>query len=295
MLNKIFTKPLKLEVGEQTVSFLSIADFGFCMSGRTSVPSLKITELIKHTTKQLRTEARSIKDIEKCFVSILSHSLEDPSSISRALKELDTSIFSNDHEWRSIISALNNSSDEFNPFRRIALVKYMQYLSSRQDIIKFLFSKKKKLEKKSEKQLKYEKQAEELLKETIIFEDNLFNPNSNNTKDNEFERVPKGESVIITLKPKEKIVVMLSKHRCAIEMNEQAFFIDQKKQKHVLDKKYNIIGRNASGSIVIDPSLKDISRVHLVIESLGDNILQLTDLSAHGTYIPSALLADHSC
>ncbi len=136
MLNKLFAKPLELTVGEQTISFLSIADFEFSLAGRTSVPSSKITAMVKCSTKQLQTEAHTIKDIEKRFVQILSRSIEDTSSISRSLKELDTSIFSQDHKWRNIIGALNEGGDEFNPFRRVALVKYMQYLSSRQDIIK---------------------------------------------------------------------------------------------------------------------------------------------------------------
>ena len=93
MLDKLFAKPLELTIGEKTISFLSIADFEFCLSGRTSVPSSKITTMVKCTTKQLQTEAHTIKDIEKRFVAILSRSIEDSSSISRLLKELDTSVF----------------------------------------------------------------------------------------------------------------------------------------------------------------------------------------------------------
>ena len=100
MLDKLFSKPLELTVGEQTLSFISIADFEFCLSGRTSVPSSKITDLVKCSTKQLQTEAHTIKDIEKRFVAILSRSIENPPSINRSLKELDTSIFSQDHECR---------------------------------------------------------------------------------------------------------------------------------------------------------------------------------------------------
>ena len=293
MLNKFFAKPLELTVGEQTISFLSIADFEFCLSGRTSVPSTKITAMVKCTAKQLQAEAHTIKDIEKRFVAILSRSIEDSSSISRLLKELDTSIFSQDHGWRNIIGALNDSGEEFNPFRRVALVKYMQYLSSRQDIIKYLYSEKKK--PTAEKQDNIGEQPEdEQFKDTLIFENTLFDPNSNGSNKGEFERMPKGESVITTLKPSERIIVMLSKHKCEIEANGQVFFIDQSGRKHVLDKGRSVIGRDASGTVVIDAGLRDVSRTHLVIENLGDNSLQLTDLSAHGTYIPSALLEDRT-
>ena len=294
MLNKLFAKPMELTIGDQTIRFQSIADFEFALTGRNSVPTKKITEMVKCTDKQLQTEAHTIKDIEKNFVAILSHSIEDPSSISRSIKELDSSIFSKDHGWRSIISALNDSGEEFNPFRRVALVKYMQYLSSRQDIIKYLYSEKKK--PTAEKQKSNDDTVDgEQFKDTLIFDNTMFQQNRDNQKDgDEFERMPKGESVIAVLKPHERIIVMLSKHKCEIEANGQIFFIDQAGRKHALDMGRNVIGRDAAGTVAIDPSLRDVSRMHLVIENEGNNSLQLTDLSSHGTYIPSSLLEDHS-
>ena len=140
MLNKFFAKPVELKVGDQTLKFSSINDFDFSMNGRTSVPSKKIIEMVKFTTDQLKNEAKTIKEIEKRFVSILSKSIEDTASINRELRELDPLIFSQDHSWRQIISALNAGDEELNSFRRLALVKYMQYLSSRQEIIKYLYS-----------------------------------------------------------------------------------------------------------------------------------------------------------
>ncbi len=144
MLNKFFAKPLELLIGEQTYKFCSIADFEFSLEGRTAVPSKKIVDMVKFSTAQLMKEAKTIKDIEKRFFKILSKSIEDTSSINQAMRELDTIIFSQDHHWREIIQALNNGDEELNSFRRIALVKYMQYLSARQEIIKYLYSEKKK-------------------------------------------------------------------------------------------------------------------------------------------------------
>jgi hypothetical protein len=294
MLDKLFGKPLQLKIGEQTISFMSIADFEFCLSGKTSVPSSKITAMVKCTPKQLQTEAHTIKDIEKRFVSILTRSIEDTNSISRSLKELDTSIFSQDHSWRNIIAALNEGGDEFNPFRRVALVKYMQYLSSRQEIIKYLYSEKKKPTAEKQDSVDNNLIDDEQFKDTLVFENTIFQPNSNSKIDGEFERMPKGESVVAILKPNERIIIMLSKHKCEIESNGKICFIDQSNRKHTLDIGRNVIGRDVTSTVAIDPSLRDVSRMHLVIENLGNNSLQLTDLSSHGTYIPTALLEDHT-
>ncbi len=292
MLDKLFAKPLQLRIGEQELSFTSIADFEFCLSSRTSVPLSKITAMVKSTAKQLQTEAHTIKDIEKRFVAILSLAIEDSSSISRSLKELDMSIFSQDHSWRNIISALNEGGDEFNPFRRIALVKYMQYLSSRQDIIKHLYSEKKKTA--PEKKDSEPNQMDEAFKDTLIFENIVSEPSSYNSNGGEFERMPKGEPITAALKRNERIIIMLSKHKCEIEANGQIYFIDQSGRKHVLDMGRNVVGRDAASTVTIDPELRDVSRIHVVIENLGNNSLQLTDFSSHGTYIPTTLLEEYS-
>ena len=290
MLNKFFAKPVELKVGEQTLKFSSINDFDFCMTGRTSVPSKKIIEMVKFTTDQLKTEARTIKDIEKRFVSILSKSIEDTESINRAMRELDPLIFSQDHSWRQIISALNAGSEELNPFRRLALVKYMQYLSSRQEIIKYLYSEKKKMMHEPSDTVAASS-AE--FKDTIILDNTLVEGDTED-KGRGVERMPKGEVVTVTMKPNEEIEILLSKHKCKLALKDKFEFTDQSGRTYKLHKGRNVIGRDSASNIIMEPRLRDISRLHLVIENFGDNTVQLTDLSSHGTYIPSRFIQLHS-
>ncbi len=294
MLNKFFAKPMELTIGEQLFKFSSIPDFEFCLSGRTSVPSKKITDMVKFSIKQLKTEAQTIKDIEKRFVSILSRSIEDPNSISRSMRELDPMIFSSDHNWRDIISALNEGGDDFNPFRRIALVKYMQYLSSRQEIIKYLYSEKQKYTKEIVKADEGSDEPFDKLKDTLILESTLFEPVPGHAKDNEFERMPKGEVVYVKLAPGKETDIMLSKHRCKLSTKNGVEFIDQSGKHHALKQGRNIIGRDSASTVPINSALRDVSRLHLIIENLGDNNLQLTDLSSHGTFIHAAFLEQHT-
>ena len=289
MLNKFFAKPVELKIGEQTFKFSSINDFDFCMTGRTSVPSKKIIEMVKFTAVQLKNEAKTIKDIEKRFVSILSKSIEDTDSINRAMRELDPLIFSQDHSWRQIISALNAGDEELNPFRRLALVKYMQYLSSRQEIIKYLYSDKKKLSQEPNDSIS--SSAE--FKDTIIL-DNTLVEGSADGKDHEVERMPKGEVVTVTLKPNEEIEILLSKHVCKLSYKDKLEFTDQSGRINKLHKGRNVVGRDSASNIIMEPRLRDISRLHLVIEYFGENTVQLTDLSSHGTSIPRRFVEQHS-
>jgi len=292
MLNKFFAKPLEIIVGEQTLKFSSIGDFEFCMTGRIAVPSRKIIDMVKFTPDQLKKEARTIKDIEKRFVSILSNSIEDPNSINRALRELDPLIFSQDHSWRDVISGLNAGDDNFNPFRRIALVKYMQYLSARQEIIKYLYTEKKKMLKEP---IKDEANGSSSFKDTLMLESTIFEPSSDGKHSgSEFERIPKGEPVTITYKPGDIMEIMLSKHKCQIISGDNMEFIDHEGRTYKLENGRTVIGRDTVSTILLDPSLRDISRLHLIIEKFDECTIQMTDLSSHGTYIPAKYMASHS-
>ena len=303
MLNKFFAKPLELQVGDQQLKFSSVADFEFAVSGRVAVPSKKITEMVKFSPDQLQKEARTIKEIEKKFVSILSKSIEDSNSINRAIRELDPLIFSQDHSWRDIISALNEGDDEFNPFRRVALVKYMQYLSSRQEIIKYLYSEKKKMlnEPVSDPASSTDSEAKDEFRETLMLENTIFEPvaskregGNGDATPGDFERMPKGEAVTITLAPGTEMTLMLSKHKCSVIADDGIHFVDHTGKSYKLEKGRNIIGRDTVSTVILDPSLRDISRLHLVIENIDGSSLQFTDLSSHGTFVDSKFLQHHS-
>lgn len=293
MLNKFFAKPIELNIGEQPLKFSSLADFEFALAGRTSVPSKKITSMVKFSTDELKKEAKTIKDIEKKFVSMLSKSIEDPESINRALREMDAQIFSQDHGWRLIISALHGGDEELNEFRRVALVKYMQYLSSRQEIIKYLYSEKKKHVKASGSNKGAD--PSDQFKDTLMLENTVFEPLSDTTNTGEMEKMPKGENVTIRMKPGKEIHVLISKHPCRITHDESGTkFIDNAGRSYTLKSGKNVIGRDSKSDIMLDPNLRDVSRMHLVIETDDTSTLYLTDLSAHGTYIPLIYLQSHT-
>jgi hypothetical protein len=294
MLNKFFSKPLELQVGEQSLKFSSVADFDFAVSGRVAVPSKKITGMVKFSPEQLQKEARTIKEIEKKFVGILSKSIEDTNSINRAIRELDPLIFSQDHGWRDIISSLNEGNDEFNPFRRVALVKYMQYLSARQEIIKYLYSEKKKMLNEPVSKASEENEQGEF-RETLMLENTIFEPVIDDQKGrSDFERMPKGEAITVTLAPDQEMVLLLSKHKCSLTAKDGIQFTEHTGKSYTLGKGRNIIGRDTVSTVILDPSLRDISRLHLVVENIDDSSLQITDLSSHGSFMPIKFLENHS-
>ena len=292
MLNKLFSRPVQLTVGEQHLSFHSIGDFEFSLNGRTSVPVKKITDMVKQPPQKLRKEATTIKEIEKRFVAILSRSIENSNSINRALRELDPNVFSQDHNWRNIMAAFNAGGDELNPYRRVALVKYMQYLAARQEIIKYLYSEKQSAANAVTPTMENYGDAGDKLSGTLILESPIVESLKEGATDG-FERLPKGEAVAIHIGHGKEIGIWLSKHRCLLSARNGVEFVDQNGKHHPLNKGKNVIGRDTTSTVKMDPALRDISRMHLLIENMGDNRLQLTDMSSHGTFMHPSLFALH--
>ena len=293
LLDKLFAKPVELLVGEQTLKFSSIIDFEFALNGRTSIPSNKITDLVRFTTIQLKKEAHVIKEVEKRFVTMLSKSIEDPKSIDRSLREIDPLTFSQDHGWREIISALNNAGDEgLSEFKRMAIVKYMQYLSARQEIIKYLYSEKIKHVPDSSSN-GYTEDGDGM-KTTVILDSTVIAiPQEENKTGDKLERMPKGEAVNIHLMPGKELNLLLSKHECKLVGGDEIQFIDHEGNKHKLVEGRNVVGRDTVSTIMLDSSLRDVSRLHLVIEKKDQTNLTLTDLSSHGTFLPAKYIESH--
>ena len=298
MLNKLFTKALSLEVGGQTISFNTIAEVEFALSGRTDVPAKKIAEMVALSLQELRLEAKAIKNVEQQFVEVLSKSIEEPGSITKYLDKLDVHVFSQDHHWRDIMRSLGDKDKSYDELRRIALVKYMQYLRSRQNVIKQTYKVKKRERQLVENQgvesrtgagsvaaSEREDSVQRGLKDTVIFDSVIIEQQADKT--NEFSRLPKGELLNISLGAGQRINLRFSKHDSQLANDSGNYrIIDDQVRDYPLQDGKNIIGRDSLCNVVVDNIYRDVSRIHLIIEPLDDQKVRFTDLSSHGTFLP---------
>ena len=286
------SKPLELVIGrKQTMRFVSPEEFEFSLAGRTSVPSQKISALMKHTPHELKAEAATIDELEQRLQTMLVR-LED-ASINRAMMGLDPAVFSHDHDWRSIITGLNECGEEYREFKIIALKMYMQYLHSRKVLLKDIYAERRAMAM----------QGNEVKDTPVAGGDNLGSTSSpdsalsgtvsdvslpaRNERNLEpvLRRLPKGEPVVVHILAGENIEIRLSKHKFRLMGNGGLALVDPKGQHYPLARGRNMIGRDTECDISLNPSLKDISRRHLIIENPGDNQLKLTDLSTYGTFV----------
>lgn len=302
MLDRLFSKALSLVINGEEISFHTLAEFEFALGGRTNVPASKLADLIILSPAELKREAKSIKSVEKRFVDILSRSIEQPGEIGRLVREVDMQVFSNDYDWRSIFKALNQEDEAFDELRRVAVVKYMQYLRSRQDVIKQTYKVKlKETGKHSDAQrgvardalspnLSPIEETKDQFKETSIFESVSLEAPLDLAGAAAFTRLPKGEAVSIRPRAHADFDLRLSKHPFVLRNHAVRELVDELGNAHTIEPGKNIIGRDSVCNIVVDNSLRDVSRMHLIIEPLDGGVLRFTDLSSHGTFLPSALV-----
>ena len=287
MLNKLFNKPLTLEINDHTLQFNSVSDVAFCLEGRTSISSNKLSELFMLSNEELDEQAQKLSELNKSMFKILNEVVDQPDNIDRSMRELDTQMFSHDQGWREFIQALNKEESEINAIRVTVIMKYMKYLSALEETIEYIRTERKKIDGA------YANTAEHKLNDfeaTWSLSQLREEVKSSTEPEQEFKRLPKNKSVSVMLPPGGKMDIKLATYPCQlVATNDNFQFIDNNKAT-ILKNGSNVVGRSVKSTVKIDPEQKHVSRTHVVISINDGNAIQLTDQSSEGTFISSDFL-----
>ena len=281
---------LELNIDGERYVFHGPREFEFALAGRVSPPAAKIAALSRLSDDELLREADAIRAVEERFSDALSGAIEDITTVGAKLKSMEPAIISHDHGWRSIITALNADDQIPEHYKKIALVKYTQYLTSRQDVVKCLYANRQQRDTgkstPSNGSAIYRPTAR--FRDTMLFDLNDFSYMEHH--ETSFSRLPKGETVELSLEEDHSVELLLAKHQCRILLTDKLLFVDENGHDSELHAGRNVVGRDASSDVVIDASLRDVSRKHLIVESDGVCHIKLTDISSHGTSLPPRYL-----
>jgi len=278
MLQRLFTKPVELNINEKTVIFNSIDDFEFAVGARTAISLDKITQTIKSSIGELNLEANSIAAAIENLSGLVSQSPDISSGITMRLKSINSAIFSKDNGWRDIINALNNNeSIETCKYKQIALTTYIRYLSNRMELIK---SVQEGLEKGNVPVSEQEKRSETIELGT----GGLKSDPTILSTELRLESMPKGEAVEFELEEGSTIDLLLSIYKCKIVVQDGIKFIDFDNNEFPVEKGKTKVGRGKDCTIKFDDDLQELSRTHLIILNHDDKNIELIDMSTHGTY-----------
>jgi hypothetical protein len=105
-------------------------------------------------------------------------------------------------------------------------------------------------------------------------------------------RLPRGESVRLRPTPGDVVEIVLSRHPFQLRPGDAPVLVDLEGTEHPLQPGRNVLGRHPDSDVMIDAAYRDVSRTHAIVEFEPGGDLLLTDLSSHGTFVPSHLVGN---
>ncbi|NKC11323.1 MAG: FHA domain-containing protein [Gammaproteobacteria bacterium] len=284
----ISSNPLKLIIADHAVQFRTVDDFEFALNGRTSIPADKISRLVSMPDTDLLREAEGIRKLERRLADILSDSLEKSKEVGPTLQVLDMSLVTQDNDWRTIIETLNLTDEKLEPYKRMAIVKYMQYLRARQDVIRVLFSQRLLDRAEAATQALHASGAQQPMRETSVFDLPEEAQDDEELYRLPLYRLPKGKTIEITIAVGDSVPLRLVHQSCEIRNeNGELIFMDESGLQTPLTPGQHTVGRSEDCEINLHPEQQDLSRKHLVIDAAQEGTVKLTDISSLGTFMPS--------
>ena len=284
--------PLQLEFPDRFVQFRGMREFEFALASRAEFPTARVHELIGLTPAQLEQAATRMREAERTLASVLTRSVSEPGLIGEFLREIELKSFSQDHGWRAIMDGLVRLSPAFDPYKQVALVKYMQYLRARQAVMRTVFMEKTRDDTDAGV---HAARAREDSRAVAHGDTAIFDVTQRNTEldDTSFKALPKGETMRIDLGDSRQMDLLLAGNRMRLYTGREFYMADDGNNTYPLHTGKNLVGRHSGCDVVVDAACRAVSRNHLIVEPVSPRQVLLTDLSSHGTEIPAKLLRAH--
>ena len=84
-------------------------------------------------------QADDIRRLQKRFAAVLARAIRQPDCVGELMLGLGTKLFSQDHDWREIAESVAHQSPAYDPYKRLVLVKYLEYLGARHRVLASLY------------------------------------------------------------------------------------------------------------------------------------------------------------
>ena len=293
---------LRLDFPDRFIDFRGMREFEFSLCGRTEFPAARVRDLIALTPVELENSAAGIRQIERDFAYILARAVHHPELIGEYFREIELKLFSNDHSWRETMEGLIRLSPAYDAYKRVALIKYMQYLRARQNIMRALFIETTKGDDNVgiHATRKFEDATQSATSATTPIFDLASTESGNdeghsygNGNGGSYTALAKGETVTLHLGKVREVELLLAGNRLRLYTGRESYLADDDNNTYPLHTGKNLVGRHSVCDVMLDPACRAVSRNHLIVQPVSAREVQLTDLSAHGTEVPTHLLRRH--
>lgn len=266
--------------GANRLRFTHLSDFEFALGARTGVLPARLHELMRRSAPKLEAEVLGIRNLDQRIAEILRANDEQAAPCAPAVTQLGVSVFSKDFDWRALFAHLVELPTLDDGYVRAALRKYQQYLNARLSTVRMVLD----LQARVPDAEAWENEAKATLMFTADGEMREFSRD-------ELRRLPQGEAVTLRLAPGSAISLKLARHEFSLTHNREWALVADNGKTYTLHAGVNCVGRGRDNDVSIDADFRNVSRKHLLAQPLADDVIQLTDISSHGTYVPPTALA----
>lgn len=280
----LFARPLCLTVNNTELKFVRQTDLAFALAGRTAVPAERVNELMGRGREQVEAELDNLLSIETRLSNILADQVAHIGSCADGVAGIGVKAFSSDHDWRSIIASLLVTKDGRERYLPMALAVYQKYVLARQTMCRVIPD----LGTAGQTQSKAALTPLTAAQTAIFDADDYIGQHA--TEDS-MRRLPPGETVRLVLPDGAVIPIKLARHQFVLTHGRQWTLTADNGQRFALSDGFNSIGRSHDNDVSLGASFRNVSRKHLLVQTLGNDAVELTDVSSFGTYIPPTAIA----
>lgn len=181
------------------------------------------------------------------------------------------------------MQALNELNQEFEGYTRLALIKHLQYLGARREILRMIFTLKNKgIERETKQTLESTQKLAAV--ETVLFD--VSELSDCEPTEHPLQRLPQGEAVRVHALPRHPIEIRMAKYVFKLLNDDRWVLYDRAKMRYPLSDRQHLVGRGSENDITLSGEFRNVSRRHLIAEPQHDHVILLTDISSHGTFAP---------
>ena len=272
-----------MQLNADWVRDATVNDFEAMLAQRAEVPeATREQQVAQLPDTKLENYSKAVARILNQFAEAVARATTDTSLPDTFVDSFDLRYISRDHDWRAVFSALRDQGAGHRRHKLVAMEKYLQYLATRRDLIEKIVADRERLQDTGG----HDEPTLPGARDATLFEPlPAAEPVG-------LERLPNGESVEIELPADGSVRMQLGSHPFSL-VGGSPQLIDENQHPYPLHRGRQSVGRHAECHIRVNADFSTVSRIHMLVEWRGENVLSITDVSSRGTFVdPQAILDD---
>lgn len=274
-------RPLLMDLGGRMEEFRSPAEFETWLRPRVDISTDDTRRFTRRSEREVVRELHMAERAYRNALDMLLRSVEFNSSLGKLWQRLDISLTPEAHDWSSILFALGETRHVPERYRRVGLVKYVQYLSARRDVLGKVL---RELQREQEPANAATPHVRRVAERVSVDASRV----STRSMRGVYVRLPRRKPVSIALEEGEEIPLILARRRFKLSRRDGGLVLyDDRRHRHEVLRGRTFIGRSQICEVHVAGESPDISRKHACIDLLADGAILITDLSTRGTFVPT--------